>query len=63
MSLPIPPKRNAQYTYVNIWHSYELEKIYAAILQAQVDGHTDVEVYEIDYPPIPVSMILQEGYA
>ena len=62
MSLPIPPKRNAQYTYVNIWHSYELEKIYAAILQAQVDGHTDVEVYEIDYPPIPVSMILQEGY-
>ena len=62
MSLPIPPKRNAQYTYVNIWHSYELEKIYAVVLQAQVDDHTDVDVYEIDYPPIPVSMIMQEGY-
>lgn len=63
MSLPIPWKRNAQYTYMNLWHSYELQKMYAVILQAQVDGHTDVDVYEIDYPPIPVSSILQEGYA
>ena len=61
MSLPIPPKRDAQYTYVNLWHSYELEKMYAVILQAQVDNRTDVDVYEINYPPIPVSMILQEG--
>jgi len=61
MSLPIPWKRNAQYTYMNIWHSYELEKMYAVVLQAQVDNHTDVDVYEIDYPPIPVSIILQEG--
>ena len=62
MSLPIPWKRNAQYTYMNLWHSYELGKMYAVILQAQVDDHTDVDVYEIDYPPIPVSAILQEGY-
>ena len=61
MSLPIPPKRDAQYTYVNLWHSYELEKMYAVILQAQVDNRTDVDVYEINYPPIPVSMIMQEG--
>ena len=60
MSLPIPPKRNAQYTYVNIWHSYSREKIYAVILQSQVDQRTDVDVYEINYPPIPVSEILQE---
>ena len=63
MSLPIPPKRNAQYTYVNIWHSYSREKIYALILQAQVDQRTDVDVYEINYPPIPVSEILQEEKA
>ena len=61
MSLPIPPKRDAQYTYVNLWHSYELEKMYAVILQAQVDNRTDVDVYEINYPPIPVSIIMQEG--
>ena len=61
MSLPIPPKRDAQYTYVNLWHSYELEKMYAVILQAQVDNRTDVDVYEINYPPIPVSKIMQEG--
>ena len=61
MSLPIPPKRNAQYTYVNLWHSYTLQKLYAVILQAQVDNRTDVDVYEMNYPPIPVSMIMQEG--
>jgi len=60
MSLPIPPKRNAQYTYVNIWHSYSKEKIYALILQSQVDQRTDVDVYEINYPPVPVSEVLQE---
>ena len=61
MSLPIPTKRDAQYTYLNLWHSYELGKMYAVILQAQVDNRTDVDVYEINYPPIPVSMIMQEG--
>ena len=60
MSLPIPPKRNAQYSYVNIWHSPSREKIYALILQSQVDNRTDVDVYEINYPPMPVSEILQE---
>ncbi len=60
MSLPIPPKRNAQYTYVNIWHSYSKEKIYALILQSQVDQRTDVDVFEINYPPVPVSEVLQE---
>ena len=60
MSLPIPPKRNAQYTYLNLWHSYEKDKMYAVVLQAQVDERTDVDVYEINYPPLPVSMILQE---
>ena len=61
MSLPIPWERNAQYTYMNLWHSYDLKKMYAVILQAQVNDHTDVDVYEIDYPPMPVSMILQDG--
>jgi len=63
MSLPIPPLRNAQYTYINLWHSYALQKMYAVILQSQVDGHTDVDIYEIGYPPLPVSMIMQEGHA
>lgn len=63
MSLPIPPKRNAQYTYLNLWHSYEKDKMYAVVLQAQVDERTDMDVYEINYPPLPVSMILQEERA
>ena len=60
MSLPIPPKRNAQYIYLNLWHSYAKDKLYALVLQAQVDNRTDVDIYEINYPPLPVSMILQE---
>ena len=60
MSLPIPPKRNAQYIYLNLWHSYAKDKLYALVLQAQVDKRTDVDIYEINYPPLPVSMILQE---
>ena len=63
MSLPIPPLRNAQYTYINLWHSYSLKKMFAVILQSQVDGSTDVDIYEIGYPPLPVSMIMQEGHA
>ena len=61
MSLPIPPKRNAQYIYLNLWHSYAKDKLYALVLQAQVDNRTDVDIYELNYPPLPVSMILQEG--
>jgi DNA-binding SARP family transcriptional activator len=61
MSLPIPPKRNAQYIYLNLWHSYAKDKLYALVLQAQVDNRTDVDIYEINYPPLPVSTILQEG--
>ena len=63
MSLPIQNFRNAQYTYANIWRSYARDKIYAVILQAQVDNRTDVDIYEIDYPPIPVSTIMQEGHS
>ena len=61
MSLPIPPKRNAQYIYLNLWHSYAKDRMYALVLQAQVDNRTDVDIYEINYPPLPVSTILQEG--
>ena len=61
MSLPIPPMRNAQYNYLNIWHSYSRGKIYAVVLQSQVNNDTDVDVFEINYPPLPVSEILQES--
>lgn len=60
MSLPIPPMSNAQYTYLNLWHSYRKDRMYAAILRAQVDNRTDVDVFEINYPPLPVSLIQQE---
>ena len=60
MSLPIQPKRNAQYNYFNIWYSPGQGKMYAVVLQSQVDDRTDADVYEIDYPPIPVSEILQD---
>ena len=60
MSLPIPPKRSAQYTYCNIWQSWGGGKLYALILQSQVDSQTDVEIYEMMFPPVPVSVVLQE---
>ena len=62
MSFPIPPKGSAQYRYTNIWHSYSKGKIYALVLGSQVDDHTDVDIYEIDYPPVPVSMVQQAGH-
>ena len=60
MSLPIPFQRNAQYTYFNIWRSPGREKLYALVLQSQIDDRTDLDVYEINYPPMPVSEIMQE---
>ena len=63
MSLPIPPKRSAQYTYCNIWQAPRRGKLYALVLQSQVDGQTDVDIYEMGFPPVPVSLLMQENKA
>ncbi len=59
MSLPIHSPLDAQYLYTNLYYSPKQAKLYAAIQQTKVDGKTSVDLYEMDYPPVPVKSVEQ----
>lgn len=59
MSLPIGLKLEAQYLYTNLYYSPKQKKLYAAVHQAEVSGKADVEIYELNFPPIPISSFKQ----
>ena len=59
MSLPIGKKFDLQYLYTNIYFSRQLNKLYLVIHEAEVSGKSYVEIYELDYPPIPATSFIQ----
>lgn len=59
MSLPIGLKLDAQYMYTNLYHSPQQKRLYAVIHQAEVSGKADLSIYELDFPPIPISNFKQ----
>lgn len=59
MSLPIYPDGNAQYAFCNLFRSMETGKLYAGIVRCRVDGSASLKVMEMNYPPIPVSTLIQ----
>ncbi|MDR0422087.1 MAG: hypothetical protein LBH72_03635 [Proteiniphilum sp.] len=56
MSLPIGVKFDTHYTFTNLFLSPGLQKLYASILLSEVSGASTLEIYEINYPPLPVSV-------
>lgn len=59
MSLPIQAQMKSQYLYTNLYYSPKQAKLYAAILQTQVNGKTHIDIYKINYPPVPVKSLEQ----
>ena len=59
MSLPIGMKFPGQYLYSNLYYSPKQKKLYLAIHQAEVSGKADIDIYELNFPPIPISSFKQ----
>jgi DNA-binding SARP family transcriptional activator len=57
-SLPIKLDVSAQYTYMNLYPDSSGGKLYAAIILGNVDESSDVYIYVIDTPLIPVDDLL-----
>lgn len=60
MSLPIRLQIKSQYLYSNLYYSPKQKKIFLAIQQAEVNEESNVEIYELNFPPIPVSSFKQD---
>lgn len=54
MSLPMGLKLESQYLYSNLYYSPKQKKLYVAIHQAEVSGKADLDIYELNFPPIPI---------
>lgn len=63
MSLPMGLKLESQYLYTNLYYSPIQKKLYAAVHQAEVSGKAGVEIYELNFPPIPISSFKQPDTA
>jgi DNA-binding SARP family transcriptional activator len=56
MSLPIDIIFNTHYMFTNLFLAPGLQKLYAYILLSEVNGESTLEIYEMNYPPLPISV-------
>lgn len=54
MSLPLGLKLESQYLYSNLYYLPKQKKLYVVIHQAEVSGKADLDIYELNFPPIPI---------
>lgn len=59
MSLDCEVNYNSQYSWSNLFLNSGRDKLYAVITKSQVDGASKVHIFEMNYPPIPVSALHQ----
>ena len=59
MSLSMNQTLDTQTLYLNLYFSAAQKKFYAAYTSSDVDGHSTVGLFELDYPPLPISTIAQ----
>lgn len=59
MSLDCEVYYNSQYSWMNLFLNSGKDKLYAVITKSQVDGASKVHIFEMNYPPIPVSALHQ----
>lgn len=59
MSLPMELKLESQYLYSNLYYSPKQKKLYVAIHQAEVSGKANLDIFELNFPPIPISSFKQ----
>jgi DNA-binding SARP family transcriptional activator len=59
MSLPTNSRFESQYLYSNLYYAPARKKLYVAIHRAEVSGEADLEIFEMNFPPIPISSLNQ----
>ena len=59
MSLSMELPLNAQTLYLNLYFSSAQKKFFVAYTNSDVDGKSVISLYQLDYPPHPVSAISQ----
>ncbi len=59
MSLDCEADYSSQYTWINLFLNSERNRFYSVITKSQVDGKSRVHIFEMNYPPIPVSELHQ----
>ena len=59
MSLSIGLNSQSQYFYNNLYFSPTQKKLYTLVLQADVQGRSQVDIYELNYLPMSVSAFQQ----
>ena len=61
MSLPIGNFELSQFTNYNLYINNKRDKIYSAQIKSQVGGSSTVNLYEMDFPAIPVKLLKQSA--
>jgi len=59
MSLPANANIESQTLYTNLYYSPEQKSLYSVIVNSEVSGESTVNIFRLDYPPIPVSSLAQ----
>ncbi|MCM1505124.1 MAG: hypothetical protein NC127_08000 [Muribaculum sp.] len=59
MSLPIGLSLNAQTLYCNLYYSAPQKSFYSVIVKSDVKGVSEVNIYQLDYPPVSVESLAQ----
>lgn len=55
MSFPIKEDLSYHYLYTNLYFSPEKKKFYALVNKSNTDKSSEVNIYSLNYPPLPVS--------
>lgn len=63
MSLPMELKLESQYLYSNLFYSPQQKKLYVVVHQAEVSGKANLDIFELNFPPIPISSFKQTDIA
>lgn len=59
MSLPIHASLQAQTLYYNLYYSSTQKSFYAVMVNSDVNGVSELNIYQLDYPPVPVTALSQ----
>lgn len=57
ISLPISENEDSQYTFRNLFLDKSRSKLYATSIKSQVDGLSNINIYRMNWPPVPMQLL------
>lgn len=57
VSLPMSASLKAQTLYCNLYYSAPQKSFYSVMINSDVNGASTVNIYQLDYPPVPVASL------